>query len=303
MTDNADFKSRHDDGRLVNLDGEVMYVEDLRDMPEASNQTVRLDYNAVVHCRQGRIELEVGSDDSKRVTAHGGQLILLPANKLLQPMMVSTDLRASILLVSDKVLREVLGPHIDLWNRAMFLGEIYVIDGGSWIRCASNYAEILLGAGGTKKPLVLYREILLSFLRTLFLMVCELLTRQLETADTLPDNAATSHGERGIFDRFLSLIAHEPTKRQQVSYYASRLNITSKYLSAVCKKVSGKSPSRWITETVMEDICHMLRDTNLSVKEISNQMGFPNSSFFGQYFKDEAGMTPLEYRDKTRHVL
>lgn len=298
-----DFKSIPDDSQLMKLEGEVMFIENLRDMVEANTQTVRLDYNAVVYCHQGRIEFEVGSVDSKRVMACGGQLVLLPANKLFQPMMVSTDLRASVLLVSDKVLREVLGLHIDLWNRAMFLGEIYVIDGGRWIRGATSYAETLLGANGMKQPLRLYREIVLSFLRTMFLMVCEILTRQLETDNTLPINATASHGERGIFDRFLSLLANESSKRQPVSYYAAQLNITSKYLSTVCKKVSDKSPSRWITDTVMEDICHMLRDTNLSVKEISNQMGFPNSSFFGQYFKDEAGMTPLEYRDKTRHTL
>jgi AraC-like DNA-binding protein len=38
----------------------------------------------------------------------------------------------------------------------------------------------------------------------------------------------------------------------------------------------------------------------MSIKEISNQMGFPNPSFFGQYFRDEAGMTPLEYRTGRR---
>ena len=50
----------------------------------------------------------------------------------------------------------------------------------------------------------------------------------------------------------------------------------------------------------MEDIYQQLRNTNLSVKEISNGMGFPNSSFFGQYFREEAGMTPLEYRNKIK---
>jgi AraC-like DNA-binding protein len=85
-----------------------------------------------------------------------------------------------------------------------------------------------------------------------------------------------------------------------VSYYASHLNITPKYLSTVCKQVSGKSPTRWITESVIDDIYQQLRSTDLSVKEISHKMGFPNSSFFGQYFKEESGMTPLEYRNKSR---
>ncbi len=83
-----------------------------------------------------------------------------------------------------------------------------------------------------------------------------------------------------------------------MGYYASLLNITPKYLSTVCKRVSGKSPIRWIKESVMNEIYQMLRDTDLSVKEISNKLGFPNSSFFGQFFREEAGMTPLSYRKK-----
>jgi AraC-like DNA-binding protein len=65
--------------------------------------------------------------------------------------------------------------------------------------------------------------------------------------------------------------------------------------------VSGKNPMRWITEYVMQDCYALLKSTDLSIKEISNRLGFPNSSFFGQYFREQAGMTPMEYR--TEHKM
>ena len=104
--------------------------------------------------------------------------------------------------------------------------------------------------------------------------------------------------DKDIFGKFLTLIASEQYKRRQVSYYADKLCLTPKYLSIVCQRVSGKSPMQWITENVMEDCYAMLRDTNKTVKEISDGLGFPNSSFFGQFFRRQAGMTPLEYRAK-----
>lgn len=302
MSDNHNIRKRFNDGK-IKLYGEVLFKENLHDISDVSGAALRLDYNAVVHCRQGRIEMEVGGEGSKKIVARDGQLLLLPANKLLLPMMVSTDLKASVLLVSDKVLREVLGPHIDLWNRAMFLSEIYVIDGGTWVNGATSYAETLLGGTGMRPSDRMFREIVLSFLRTLFLMVCEMLMRQLENSDGAQGDDHSTQGERAIFDRFLSMLGQATQKRQQVSQYAAQLNITPKYLSTVCKRVSGKSPTRWITESVMEDIYQQLRNTNLSVKEISNGMGFPNSSFFGQYFREEAGMTPLEYRNKIKEGL
>ncbi len=126
-------------------------------------------------------------------------------------------------------------------------------------------------------------------------MICE---GFVEHEDAMhPADTATMRG-KDIFGKFLTLIASEQYKRRQVSYYADKLCLTPKYLSIVCQRVSGKSPMMWITESVMEDCYVMLRDTNKTVKEISDGLGFPNSSFFGQFFRRQAGMTPLEYRAK-----
>nr|WP_314996334.1 helix-turn-helix domain-containing protein [uncultured Prevotella sp.] len=48
----------------------------------------------------------------------------------------------------------------------------------------------------------------------------------------------------------------------------------------------------------MSAITNYLRTTDLSVKEISHRLGFPNTSFFGKYVKDHLGCSPLEYRRK-----
>ena len=42
----------------------------------------------------------------------------------------------------------------------------------------------------------------------------------------------------------------------------------------------------------------MLRYTRKSVKEISNELDFPNSSFFGKYVKKHLGMSPKNYRER-----
>ncbi len=296
---------------MLKLDDEVIFIKNLHEIPVMANQAVRIGYNAVVHCLRGRIEMEIGGALStegalaqrQKIKAQAGELLLLPANKLMQPMMVSTDVEVAILLVSDKVLREVLGPQINLWNRAMFLDEIYVIDGGLWSKGADSYARTFFQDINGDKKFKLFRELVLSFLRTLFLMICEMLMRQNVSAESsAPHPTASTSGEKSIFDRFMLLLSQEQKKRQRVSYYASKLNITPKYLSTVCREVSGKSPIRWITESVMEDIYQLLHNTDMSIKEISNKLGFPNSSFFGQYFKEEAGITPLEYRNKSRQL-
>lgn len=68
-------------------------------------------------------------------------MLLVPAQKLMHPMMVSTDVDAGVLLVSDSVLKSVLGTQIDIWNRAMYLHETYVIDISSWSHAMESHAH------------------------------------------------------------------------------------------------------------------------------------------------------------------
>jgi len=289
----ADTKGLLDNQGVVKriTDG-IWFLEGLQDIQKVSTfSAIKMEHNAIIHCRKGRLLLEIGG--GKQLKAHEGQLILIPTEKLLHPMMVSTDVEVSSLIVSDKMLRTILGPQIGIWNSAIYMQETFVIDGKRWTNILRDHSLAIFQGGDLK----LGSEITMSFLRTLLLIVCEQLLRQESTSKAID---TSTDRDKEIFNQFLVLLGHEQHKRRQVSYYAERLYITPKYLSTVCTRVSGKSPMRWITDSVMEQCYTLLKTTNMSIKEISNQMGFPNPSFFGQYFRDEAGMTPLEYRTGRR---
>jgi len=274
------------------LDGEVMFVESMREMKNLA--TMRTSFNTVVFCRSGRILAEVGG--LQQIKVQSGQLLLIPHGKLVQPMLVSTDLEASVLLVSDHVLKTALGNQINIWNRAMYTKELYVVEEAGWLNGMEEYARAIFQEDRQPK---LFREVFYSFLRTMLLMICESLINNEEMQ--LGQDESTTH-DKELFNRFLQLLGREDKKHRPVSYYSEQLNITPKYLSTICKRVSGKTPLRWITDSVMEDCYQLLTQTDLTVKEISNMMGFPNSSFFGQYFRDEASMTPIEYRNEHKGI-
>ena len=270
---------------------DILYVENVIEMAKA--QSARLPYNTLVFCQSGKVLVEMGCRDNVKVEA--GQLLLIPAQKTVYPIMVSTDVMASALFISDKALKGALGGQADIWNRAMYMKEVYVIDHQDWMDGMRYYINSIF----VRRDLQLRDEILLSFLRTMLLMICEGFVKHEDAMH--PADTATMRG-KDIFGRFLAQIASERYKRHQVSYYADKLCLTPKYLSTVCQRVSGKSPMQWITESAMEDCYAMLRDSNKTVKEISDGLGFPNSSFFGQFFRRQAGMTPLEYRAKYHKI-
>lgn len=275
------------------LGDEVLFVDNLREVNNLAS--LRMEYNTVTYCRGGRILVEVGTDNQVKVNA--GQVLLIPVGKLVQPMLISTDVDASALLISDRMLKSVLGTQINVWNRALYMKEIYVIENAGWLAGIEQYTHNILN---NQQSPVLFREIVVSFLRTFMLLICEELLGH--EAMSMVEDASSTH-DKDLFNRFLQMLSEQQLKRQRVSFYADRLHITPKYLSSVSKKVSGKTPMRWITDSVMEDCYVLLRESDLTIKEISNRLGFPNSSFFGQYFREEAGMTPIAYRKEHKRML
>lgn len=99
-----------------------------------------------------------------------------------------------------------------------------------------------------------------------------------------------------LFKQFMDLLSNHFMQERSVRFYASKLCITSKYLSMAVKQASGKTPTAWITEKVINEIKHRLRHSQATITEIAFEFNFCNISFFGKYFKAQIGMSPLHYR-------
>ncbi len=285
--------STEQDNTITVLEEEIYYYDHLQKV--APSFFVKVRFNAILHCKEGHVSVCLAN--GKEIQVKKDQILLIPAYKIVKPLINDEGTVCEALFISDKMLKSLLGNQINIWNKAVYLDESYLIDGGDWFREYGHYTYAIFKKGN---HMTLYNEILLSYLRTLLLIFCEALVKNMNYADAL--HMSTDH-EKVIFNQFLTLLSTDHHQRQSVASCASELHITAKYLSTVCKHVSGKSPSKWITETIMEDCYSLLKESSLSIKEISNQLGFPNSSFFGQFFRKQAGITPMEYRNKYKNGL
>ena len=101
-----------------------------------------------------------------------------------------------------------------------------------------------------------------------------------------------------LFKRFIQHIHRHCATHREVSFYAEKLYITPRYLSTIVQNVGHATAKSIIDHHVIVEIKTALKTTNLSVQEISNQMNFPDQSFFGRYFKKHTGMSPLQYRNE-----
>ena len=110
--------------------------------------------------------------------------------------------------------------------------------------------------------------------------------------------AATRSREQTIFDRFIQLVNQHCREHHKIAYYADRMCLTERYLGTVVRQTSGTTAKDWIDRALITQAKVLLRHSNESVLQISEELNFPNPAFFSKYFKRLTGITPSEFLGK-----
>ena len=83
-----------------------------------------------------------------------------------------------------------------------------------------------------------------------------------------------------------------------MEFYAYQLCITPKHLSKVIKQTTHKNANDWIDEHVILEAKALLKSTNMTTQQISEELNFSDQLFFGKYFRRHTGMSPKEYKGR-----
>lgn len=100
----------------------------------------------------------------------------------------------------------------------------------------------------------------------------------------------------GYVHDFMKLVHDHHRRERSVSFYASRLFISPKYLSLLVKEHIGQSASDLIDSYVILEAKNLLRFSGKNIQQVAYELNFPNQSSFGKYFKHLTGMSPSEYQ-------
>ena len=98
--------------------------------------------------------------------------------------------------------------------------------------------------------------------------------------------------------RFLSEVEQHCREHHNISWYASEMNISPKYLANVVKQVTGRTAGDCITQNLVKQAKSLLLATSLSVQEIADCLGFQNQSHFGTFLRRTTGLNPKVFRQK-----
>jgi YesN/AraC family two-component response regulator len=103
-----------------------------------------------------------------------------------------------------------------------------------------------------------------------------------------------------ILQRCLHMIHNRTYERCTVDTIASSLNLSSDYLSQLFKKEMGCGLYSYIQHLKMEEAKNLLDNSDYSICEIGEMLGFCSGAYFSNVFKKLTGSSPKNYRMKTR---
>lgn len=270
----------------VYCDDRIAFVDSLPQV--AGIEPVKLDAFLMVVCLRGQAVVNI---NGRSFECRANDVLICHPSIILEKSMASWDIDFRCICLSKPYIQQLsLLSNGRTWDIVMFLEKSPVLPlTAEEVKNFCQYYDLIRGKlSGGPKP---YQKKVVDALLQAFLYefggVLERFVKVEPQAYTAGNN---------VFRNFLELLSSTYPKPRSVSWYADKLCLSPKYLSTVCKEVSGTTASDLINRYVVKDVDFLLKQRGKSVKEICNELEFPNLSFFGRYVKKHLGASPKQYR-------
>ena len=259
--------------------------------PHGLTEPFYSDYVGIVVCHQGTFRFSV---DGTSYTAKAGETVFLSKGIMLQVTESSFDLQFTLLFYHSENIRPMLGNTVVTMRlyATIYPKACHIIHTGFEDMLAS-YARMLqaLEQQEDTSPYSAYEEKLLLLAVTYRL--CSIFSMSFKVAGK--DMARKIE----IFESLLKLIEDNYMRERSVSFYADQLCLTPKYLSVMVKSLCGNTVQQLLFKAIIRRSIFLMKNTNMSIQQISYELNFPNASTFGTFFKKHTGLSPKHYRMAT----
>jgi len=104
-----------------------------------------------------------------------------------------------------------------------------------------------------------------------------------------------------IFLDFMRLLPQHFAEHHDIGFYASSLNISKVYLSRVVRKVMGRTVVDYINQMLLMEASFLLRNSQLSIVQISDRLHFSEPAAFSRFFMRMSGQSPKKFRERNKN--
>ena len=264
----------------------------------AEKESVKLTKTGLFLCKEGEVVLNI---DEKEYHLHKNSIIVYFSYSTLHIVSHSSNLRGTLIGANLETIQPMLY-NVTNFNALFVIKQLpHQVISDSEYEVLCQYIELIKKVmlktqteNGinqfSEKPIseiARKQAELLSYALMLEVLQCY------ACIDT--DNANFSRKDE-VLQKFVSTLYRKYRQEHEVNFYAEQQFLTTRYFSTIVKERSGKSPSQWIATALLVDARNLLKNTNMTIKEISDLLCFPNQSYFGKWFKNLTTLSPLDFR-------
>lgn len=217
-------------------------------------------------CRQGNFTFSL---NMKVFSAQAGETVFIPEDSLFQVLSESEDLQLFIFIYQIEPIRDIIGNSVATMYLYMQLRTepCYVWNTG-------DEEEVLKYMSLLDNTLHLDNNTFNDNEQRLLLLgltyrICSIYNRKLMNLKT------TVGHKHEIFIRLIQLIDAHYTEERGVEFYADKLCLSPKYLSALSKSVCGFTVQELIFKSIIRKSISLLKNTQKNIQEIADFFNFP----------------------------
>lgn len=259
------------------------------DSQSMASQTIHPYGCVLLRCVEGYARLSI---NHKPYLLRRGELCVLTSDFFMSALCVSDNFSARYMFLPEGIFNSVYYQitNISLWA---FLVQTPVLRLTAEQRKAfDKWLDLQEWTVGNMNDDVSY-EIVTSMTCNLFKTIDNQQANIYNKVEFVSKNSAWT-----ISVKFFTLLYKYYKEHRTVDFYADKLNISADYLNKVMHHIYGVAPKRFINDQLTEDIKFRLAHTGQSVKEISQQLHFEDTSYLSRFFRKQTGMSPIAYRNQ-----
>lgn len=102
--------------------------------------------------------------------------------------------------------------------------------------------------------------------------------------------------KENVASEVIQYLEHHFMKKLQMEELAEKLHYHPDYMTRCMQTVYGLTPNQYINRLKVEKAKTMLASTNDKIAAIAEQVGIDDPTYFSKLFRQNEGMTPIEYR-------
>ncbi|MBQ8988656.1 MAG: AraC family transcriptional regulator [Prevotella sp.] len=246
----------------------------------------RMNFILIGLCTQGEVMYQL---DTQEQIIKAGDILIVSDRHVVDSYQHSPDMKGLCMMVSVNFYREIIQNVSDVSSLFLFSRQHPVMSlEQREIDTFKEYFQVIkqkISDEGNH----FRKDLIKTLLLAMFYDLSNIIYRVRQ--DDKPQTRAEI-----IFTKFIKLVEQNFRQERRVSWYAQQLCITPKYLSETVKSASQRTPNEWIDDYVLLELRVQLKNSTKNIKEIADELHFPNQSFLGKFFKEHVGMSPSEYR-------